>query len=192
MDIARLRLRELAAARWGGVVSPYFASMLHRTEAAIHELRQSTYAGVGTWPPASPTPPSVPRAVSRAAWRDDDPADAGVSALAQALAAGTFSVTDVVDALLARSSRLDPSLHVWATLDSAGARQRAGGRDEQIRSGAGLGPLMGVPIGVEDIINTDGLPTRANSRIAPSFATSEDAVALSWLVEAGAIVLGKT
>jgi aspartyl-tRNA(Asn)/glutamyl-tRNA(Gln) amidotransferase subunit A len=60
-------------------------------------------------------------------------------------------------------------------------------------SGTIRGPLHGIPVGVKDIIDAAGLPTRCNSQsradIGPATADAEIVAALRT---AGAIVLGKT
>lgn len=57
--------------------------------------------------------------------------------------------------------------------------------------------LFGVPVGVKDIFHVKGLPTRAGSSAVPSQALllssgSNEAVAVTQLKAAGALILGKT
>jgi Asp-tRNA(Asn)/Glu-tRNA(Gln) amidotransferase A subunit family amidase len=53
-------------------------------------------------------------------------------------------------------------------------------------------PLYGVPVGIKDIFHVDGLPTRAGSELPPATLAGPQADAVSALLEAGAVVLGKT
>jgi len=53
------------------------------------------------------------------------------------------------------------------------------------------GPLHGVPVGIKDIIDVAGLPTTCHSKILADNIAVADAVCVSRLRGAGAIVLGK-
>ena len=52
--------------------------------------------------------------------------------------------------------------------------------------------LFGVPVGVKDIIHVDGLPTTAGSRLPPTALAGPQATCVTRLLDAGALVLGKT
>lgn len=53
-------------------------------------------------------------------------------------------------------------------------------------------PLFGVPVGVKDIFHVDGLPTRAGSSLPAAVLAGPEAVAVTRLRDAGALILGKT
>src|SRR5581483_452845 len=53
------------------------------------------------------------------------------------------------------------------------------------------GPLHGVPVGVKDIIDVAGLATTCHSKILADNIARSDAVCVSKLRQAGAIVIGK-
>ena len=53
-------------------------------------------------------------------------------------------------------------------------------------------PLFGVPVGVKDIFNVSGLPTRGGSTVPPGELVGPQAAVVSELRAAGALVLGKT
>ncbi|MDF0529277.1 amidase [Tsukamurella sp. 8F] len=63
--------------------------------------------------------------------------------------------------------------------------------DARIDAGADL-PLAGVSIGVKDLIDVAGLPTRAGSAITPAAPAAADAPVIARLRELGAVVQGKT
>lgn len=69
-------------------------------------------------------------------------------------------------------------------VDSEGARRQA----SQNRDG----PLAGVPVGIKDIIDVEGLPTTASSKVLDGNVAPADAPVVSMLRQAGAIILGKT
>lgn len=53
-------------------------------------------------------------------------------------------------------------------------------------------PLYGVPVGVKDIFHVDGFETRAGSSVPPSVLRGPQSSVVTSLLDAGAIVLGKT
>ncbi len=113
------------------------------------------------------------------------------AAAAKAIAAKELSPVELTAALLARIERLDPRLNAFIRLDGEAAMAAARAAEAEIAAGHSRGPLHGVPVGIKDIIDVAGLPTTCHSKIlADSLATS-DAVCVSKLRGAGAIVLGK-
>ncbi len=105
---------------------------------------------------------------------------------------GEFSSQDLVGACLKRIDELEPTLGAWAYLDPDHALQLARGADESRASGAGTGPLHGVPVGVKDIFDTRDMPTECGTPVFAGRQPNVDAQAVSLLREAGAIVIGKT
>lgn len=57
---------------------------------------------------------------------------------------------------------------------------------------SGRPALFGVPVGVKDILNLDGFPTRAGSRVPEDRLSGPEAASVSRLKAMGALVLGKT
>ncbi len=53
-------------------------------------------------------------------------------------------------------------------------------------------PLYGIPLGVKDIFNVDGWPTRGGSALPPEVLAGAEADCVTRLKQQGAIVLGKT
>lgn len=64
--------------------------------------------------------------------------------------------------------------------------------DNNMKSGNDHGPLHGIPIGMKDIINVAGYPTRCGSALYPSTPVTFDAEVTTCLKTAGAIMAGKT
>ncbi len=113
---------------------------------------------------------------------------------AQAVAAirsGRLLAEAYVNTLLARAERLK-DLNAFIVLDRAGAVAAARKVDALRSSGAVLPPLAGLPIVVKDNINTRDLPTTAGTAALRNVQPSANAPALQKLIDAGAIVLGKT
>src|SRR5437763_6145780 len=114
-----------------------------------------------------------------------------VAEAARAIAARELSPVELMNALLERISRLDPKLNVFVRLDGAAAMEAARAAEAEIVSGRRRGPLHGVPVGIKDIIDVAGLPTTCHSKVLIDNVASADAVCVSRLRSAGAIVLGK-
>ena len=110
---------------------------------------------------------------------------------ARAIAARKLSPVELVNALLERIGRLDPQLNVFIRLDADAALGAARFAEAEIVSGRRRGPLHGVPVGIKDIIDVAGLPTTCHSKLLIDNIASADAVCVSRLRGAGAIVLGK-
>ncbi len=62
----------------------------------------------------------------------------------------------------------------------------------EVDDGVRAGPLAGVPISVKDHVWLAGLPATNGSRALADFVPSESAVCVDRLIDAGAIVIGKT
>lgn len=113
---------------------------------------------------------------------------------AQAVAAirsGRLSAEAYVSTLLARAEQLK-DLNAFIVLDRAGAIAAARQVDALRRSGTVLPVLAGLPIVVKDNINTRDLPTTAGTAALRNVRPSANAPTLQKLIDAGAIVLGKT
>jgi aspartyl-tRNA(Asn)/glutamyl-tRNA(Gln) amidotransferase subunit A len=114
-----------------------------------------------------------------------------VAASAKAIAARELSPVELTAALLARIERLDPKLNAFIRLDGEAAMAAARAAEAEITVGRSRGPLHGVPVGIKDIIDVAGLPTTCHSKILKDSLATDDAVCVSKLRGAGAIVLGK-
>lgn len=117
-----------------------------------------------------------------------DPARLGAVEAASAIAAGTLGIEEFLDALMARIDARDGEISAWACLDAEGAWSQARELDRH----AATGPLHGVPVGVKDVIDVQGIPSAYGS---PAFAANipqRDAACVARLRRAGALILGKT
>jgi aspartyl-tRNA(Asn)/glutamyl-tRNA(Gln) amidotransferase subunit A len=115
----------------------------------------------------------------------------GVVEAGHAIAARDLSPVELLSSLLERIEKLDPRLHVFIRLDAEAAMDAARAAEKEIAAGRCRGPLHGVPIGVKDIIDVGGLPTTCHSKILLDNVAQQDAVVISRLRQAGAIVIGK-
>ena len=118
--------------------------------------------------------------------------DLTVVGTARAIREREVSAEELMSALLARCSELEPQLRVWVTLDEDAAIDAARLRDRELAAEGPRGPLHGVPVGVKDIYYTRGVKTTACSAILADFVPDYDSTAIVKLRQAGAIIMGKT
>jgi len=112
--------------------------------------------------------------------------------LARGIRDRSFSPLEVVEAVLERMERVNRRINAYVTVVADAALAEAKRAEAAVMSGERLGPLHGVPVSIKDLIFTRGIRTTMGSRLLQDFVPDEDAVAVSRLKEAGAIVLGKT
>ncbi|PYS76756.1 MAG: amidase [Acidobacteria bacterium] len=101
------------------------------------------------------------------------------------------SPVEVVEAHLRRVERLNPRLNAIVAL-APDALERAREAEALVEGGALRKPLLGVPVTVKDTIAVAGLPATSGTKARAAYVPAADAPAVSFLKEAGAIVIGKT
>ncbi|PJF47085.1 MAG: amidase [Chloroflexi bacterium] len=114
-----------------------------------------------------------------------------LAAAAAAVRAGTCSPVALVEDALARVARFQ-DLNTIAFLDADRALAEARVLEREARSGPIRGPLHGVPITVKDLFNVRGMPTKAGANAPLPPIEPDEAIAVTRLREAGAIILAKT
>lgn len=116
---------------------------------------------------------------------------ATAATIAAAVAEGRTTARQVVAAALDRIGRLDGRVGAFTDVLSARALARADAQDAALRNGSPPGPLAGVPFAVKNLIDIDGLPTRAGSKINRERPPAErDGALVRRLEAAGAILVG--
>jgi aspartyl-tRNA(Asn)/glutamyl-tRNA(Gln) amidotransferase subunit A len=116
-----------------------------------------------------------------------------ISGLVEKLASGQASASEAMQACLDRIANVDGRLHAFISLDAEDAMAQARRADDLIKRGETHRnkPLLGVPIGIKDVIGVKGHPLNCASRILGSFVSPYDATVIAKLKEAGAIVFGR-
>jgi aspartyl-tRNA(Asn)/glutamyl-tRNA(Gln) amidotransferase subunit A len=115
-----------------------------------------------------------------------------VAETARKVATGEITAFRVVEAMLARITRLDRELGAYLDVDGEGARAAATEVDRKRTAREPLGPLAGVPISLKDNLVTKGIETTAGSKILAGWVPPYDGTIVEKLRAAGAIILGKT
>ncbi|MCS0636913.1 amidase [Streptomyces sp. LP05-1] len=102
------------------------------------------------------------------------------------------SPVDIVRASLDRIEEVNAGVNAFVTVCADEALLAAKKAEKAVMSQAELGPLHGVPIGVKDLDPVSGVRmTRASSMFAEDIS-HETILCVQRLVDAGAIVVGKT
>src|SRR5690348_14368936 len=110
---------------------------------------------------------------------------------ARRIRARDLSPVELVDALLTRVERSQPTLKAFVTVDYDGARAAARAAEAAVTAGTDLGPLHGVPFAAKDIYNAAGLPTTAGYSPMANYVPDADCFSVARLKAAGAILVGK-
>ena len=103
-----------------------------------------------------------------------------------------ISAREITDRALAGAEDLNPQLQAFVIIDHQGAREAADRVDAQLARGIDPGPLAGIPVGVKDIIDMAGHPTRCGSPAYGDTPAERDAPVVERLRAAGAVIVGKT
>ncbi|MYI47117.1 MAG: amidase, partial [Gemmatimonadetes bacterium] len=121
-------------------------------------------------------------------------AEASIPVLQAALAEGRTTSAELVDSYLARIGAYDdagPALNTIVRLNPR-AREQAEALDGERAAGRVRGPLHGIPVLLKDNYDVAGMPTTGSSLALAGLMPVDDAFQVARLVEAGAVVLGKT
>lgn len=109
-----------------------------------------------------------------------------------AIKCGRLSSSDLTKSCLDRIEAREASVGAWCHLDCDYALEQARLADERRRSGAELGPLHGLPIGIKDVFDTFDMPSEYGSPSLKGRRPLSDADAVRLLRAAGAVIMGKT
>ncbi|MBI4829726.1 MAG: Asp-tRNA(Asn)/Glu-tRNA(Gln) amidotransferase subunit GatA [Nitrospinae bacterium] len=111
--------------------------------------------------------------------------------LADKLDKGEVTSEQATRAYLNRIASLDKSINSYITVDAGGAMTQAREADSRRAKGE-RGPLLGVPLGIKDVLLAKGLRSTCGSKMLENFIAPYDAFVTGKLRAAGAVTLGKT
>lgn len=126
-----------------------------------------------------------------------DVADLTIQSFRAGLAAGTLTAADVTESFLARISLYEPTYNAFTSFNPE-ALATAAFLDLEYRLNGPRSPLHGVPIVIKDAVDIAGFPTTAGYSGFSSTAGGVDLIPetnaplVASLIEAGAVILGKT
>jgi aspartyl-tRNA(Asn)/glutamyl-tRNA(Gln) amidotransferase subunit A len=120
--------------------------------------------------------------------------------MAAGMRSGEMSALELARAHLDRIAQTDGAIHAWletyddAVMDAARAAddQLAAARDQGSEALDALPPLLGIPVGLKDLVLVRGRAATAGSRILAGFVSPYDSHITELLRGAGALILGRT
>ena len=103
-----------------------------------------------------------------------------------------ISPVEAVKSYLLRIKERNPVVNAYTLVLAEQAMDAARASEAAVMSGRPLGPLHGVPVAIKDLDDVAGVPTSMASLAVENRVPKTSAAAVERLLEAGAIVLGKT
>jgi aspartyl-tRNA(Asn)/glutamyl-tRNA(Gln) amidotransferase subunit A len=114
------------------------------------------------------------------------------------LRAGEVTSRELTEAHLATAERDNRALNAWLTIDRERALAEADAADARIAAARAddtldeAHPLLGIPVGLKDLVSVAGGQCTAGSRILEGYRSPYDAHITERIRDAGAVILGKT
>jgi len=115
-----------------------------------------------------------------------------VEELAAKIKDAQISSVEICERYIERINKFEKDIKAWAHFDKKVLLEKASEADDHRKSGKPLGPLHGIPVAVKDIIGTVDMPTECGTVIRKGKSYSQNAEIVDLLLNAGAIVMGKT
>ena len=114
-----------------------------------------------------------------------------VSELAPLVRSRAVSSTDLTRMYLARLKKYSPRLLSVVNLTEELALKQAAQADAEIKRGHYRGPLHGIPFGVKDLFDTEGIPTTWGAEPFENRVPAANATCVDRLYQAGAVLVAK-
>ncbi|MDN7125449.1 amidase [Pseudidiomarina terrestris] len=112
--------------------------------------------------------------------------------IASQTASGELSSTAITDYYLGRIDNYNPQLNAFVDIFAEQARYTAKLRDQQQREDKPVGVLHGVPVSVKECYQIKDTKTTLNYQGLRNYVSDSTSLLVQRLVDAGAVVLGKT
>ena len=124
--------------------------------------------------------------------RDDALVALSAIELRAAIGRRALSPVELLDACIARIEAIDPAVNAIAARDFERARAAARAAEAAVMRGDALPPLHGLPLGVKDLLDTEGLLSTSGNVGLRDHVPARDNSLVAALRAAGAIVVAKT
>jgi aspartyl-tRNA(Asn)/glutamyl-tRNA(Gln) amidotransferase subunit A len=102
-----------------------------------------------------------------------------------------LSPVEYATALYERADKVNPRLDAFITQTHDIALAEARVAEAEIQAGDWRGPMHGIPYGLKDIIDVEGLKTTAHSKVLADNVAKADATVTRNLRDAGGVLMGK-
>jgi amidase len=103
-----------------------------------------------------------------------------------------LSPVELLDAHIERMQAINPGVNALCATDFKRARTLAKAAEKAVRQGQALGPLHGLPIGIKDLTETEGLLTTFGNTGFTHHVPKEDNALVRRIKAAGGIIAAKT
>lgn len=113
-----------------------------------------------------------------------------ISEALEKLDAGEITSVELTQAHLDHINQLDDEIKAFITVTPEQALEQARQADE-LRAQGVKKPLLGIPLGIKDVLSTKGIETTCASKILKGYIPVFDATCVARLYEAGMVILGK-
>jgi aspartyl-tRNA(Asn)/glutamyl-tRNA(Gln) amidotransferase subunit A len=114
-----------------------------------------------------------------------------VRKVAETVSSGEISAHRLIEKTLKNCSVLNEGLNIFSHIAGIDALEQAKAIDRRVEQGESM-PLAGIPVAVKDDICYGALPTSFGSEAFRDFYPPYTAFAVERLMDAGAVVIGKT
>lgn len=121
-----------------------------------------------------------------------EPCDLDAVTARRLIGAKGLSPVELLESCLARIDATNDALNAMVAMDVDAARSAAQRAEQSVMSGAPLGLLHGLPLGIKDLNATAGLRTTQGSLLFRDTVPERDDSVVAALRAAGGIILGKT
>lgn len=118
--------------------------------------------------------------------------DLDAVALRRLIGRRAISPVELLRSCIERIERVNPTLNAITATCFERARAEAEAAERAVMAGGPLGPLHGLPIGIKDLQETEGLKTTFGSKLFAGHVPARDERTVAAVRAAGAIVVGKT
>jgi len=105
---------------------------------------------------------------------------------------GEITSLELTNSVLKRIEEIEPKVEAFITVTENLAKKQAEESDKRRAEGKPLSPIDGIPIAIKDLYCTKGVRTTAASKILDDFVPQYESTATKKLLDAGAIMVGKT
>ena len=114
-----------------------------------------------------------------------------ISQLRQKLAKREVSARELTQSCIDNVRKVDGEIHAFLSLDERDALVQADAADKLLASDGANKPLLGIPVGMKDVIAVKNHPLGCGSKILNKFVSPYDATVTEKLKTAGAIMFGR-
>ncbi len=103
-----------------------------------------------------------------------------------------LSSVELLETLLKRVEQVNSDLNAVVVLDAERAMEKARQADKSLSKSKDLGPLHGLPMTIKDAYSVEGVVSTGGNPLWKDYIPEKNAEAVQHLVDAGAIIFGKT